>query len=504
MTTPFSNAGKGRKSKKRRAHDASLEQARNASGSRPNLTNGGRELLKTGVGLDWLTADGLVAHTGHAVDDWPVVILKELVDNGLDATDDASVAPEIHIAADAEGITVGDNGPGMTVEAIEAACDFSVRGSTKALVRAPDRGAQGHALKTLLGMSHACDPEFGRITIRSLGEEYTLACRADLVRQCPAVDRETTSAKAKVGTTIRIAWSTRNDDEGKPAWPFEDALLEPYGDWYFASCVRERFIQQVRAFSCFNPHAAFTLEWFGQRLLELPARDTAWRKWKAGNASSAWWYDVEALGRLAAGCVARDRDTGTDRTVAEFLTKFDGLAGSAKRRKVIECCGMARTKLSALVSDGKVHDDLVAKLLDAMKADTKPVSPKRLGTIGGVNIATALRDQFGVDANHVEYGSVTELDDGIPYVLESAFAFLGDDAPNRRQLLLGLNWSASIGNPFRQFGNSGRGLDGLLSDNHVARTDPVVLVLHAVHPALRFADRGKTSIVMQGGDSDDD
>src|SRR5690606_14364762 len=111
------------------------------------------------------------------------------------------------------------------------------------------------------------------------------------------------------------------------------------------------------------------------------------------------------------------RDTGTDRTIAEFLTKFDGLAGSAKRSKVIECCGMARMKLSALVNDGKVHDDLVAKLLDAMKAETKPVTPKRLGMIGGANIAESLRDQFGVDVGHVEYASVTDLDDGVPYIL---------------------------------------------------------------------------------------
>jgi hypothetical protein len=507
MTKPDSNLDKGRNSKKHGTHEASFEQARNASGSRPNLTNPAREFLKTGVGLDWLTADGLVAHTGHAVDDWPIVILKELVDNGLDGADDAGIPPEISIKADATGITVRDNGPGMNSEAIETACDFSVRGSTKALVRSPDRGAQGHAMKTLLGMSHICDPELGRIVITTRGQEHSLCCRADLVHQCPTVDRQTKCAKRTVGTTARIGWSRRNDNQGKAAWPFEEVPLE-YNDYWDADhCVRERFVQQVRSFSCFNPHARFVLDWFGQRLLDLPARDTAWRKWKADNASSVWWYDVESLGRLAAACVARDRDVDADRTVADFLTKFDGLAGSAKRREVIERCGMTRVKLSVLVDDGRVRDDLVTKLLAAMKSETKAVSPKRLGVIGKANIAGALHDQFGVDVDHVEYASVTDLDDGIPYVLESAFVFLGDDAPERRHLLLGVNWSASIGNPFRQFGNSGRGLDGLLSDNHVARTDPVVLVLHAVHPALQFADRGKTSIIMrdvQGGNADDD
>lgn len=502
MKSADRGAGSGKSSRRRQKVNlehprTQFEQAQTACFNRPVFTNPSRELLKTGVGLDWLTADGLVAHTGHSVDDWPVVIVKELVDNGLDAADDAGVAPEIRISAGPDGITVRDNGPGMSLEAIEAACDFAIRGSTKALVRSPDRGAQGHALKTLLGMSHICDRESGRIVITAHGQEHTLRCRADLVRQCPTVDRQTKTAKAEVGTTILINWSPRTDDEGRAAWPFEDVRLKGDEYWEAEYCVRDRFVQQVRSYSCFNPHAGFVLEWFGSRLLDLPARDTAWRKWRADNASSSWWYDVESLGRLAAACVARDRDLGADRTVADFLTKFDGLTGSAKRRKVIDRCGLARVKLSTLVVDGKVREDLVAKLLGAMKAETKPVSPTRLGTVGKANFAGALHDQFGINVDHVEYASVTDSDDGIPYVLESAFAYLGEDAPDRRHLLLGLNWSASIGNPFRQFGSSGRGLDGLLSDNHVARTDPVVLVLHAVHPALQFADRGKTSIIMR-------
>src|SRR5215831_8079216 len=39
----------------------------------------------------------VVAQTGHPVEDWPLVILKELVDNALDACEEAEIAPEINI-----------------------------------------------------------------------------------------------------------------------------------------------------------------------------------------------------------------------------------------------------------------------------------------------------------------------------------------------------------------------------------------------------------------------
>ena len=48
--------------------------------------------------LDFASEKELVAQTGHQREDWPLVILKELVDNALDAGEEAGIAPEISIA----------------------------------------------------------------------------------------------------------------------------------------------------------------------------------------------------------------------------------------------------------------------------------------------------------------------------------------------------------------------------------------------------------------------
>ena len=48
-----------------------------------------------------------------------------------------------------------DNGAGITPATVADLCDFNVLVSDKARYRGPTRGAQGNALKTLLGIPYA-------------------------------------------------------------------------------------------------------------------------------------------------------------------------------------------------------------------------------------------------------------------------------------------------------------------------------------------------------------
>ena len=98
--------------------------------------------------MDFFSEKELVTQTGHPVRRWPLVILKELIDNALDACEEADVTPVINIKADATGITVSDNGPGIPEDTLAGALDFSVRASSREMYIAPDRGAQGNALMT--------------------------------------------------------------------------------------------------------------------------------------------------------------------------------------------------------------------------------------------------------------------------------------------------------------------------------------------------------------------
>ena len=56
---------------------------------------------------EFVSESELVKQIGHPVADWPLVIVKELVDNALDEAEEAGVPPVIEIAVETRGsITV--------------------------------------------------------------------------------------------------------------------------------------------------------------------------------------------------------------------------------------------------------------------------------------------------------------------------------------------------------------------------------------------------------------
>lgn len=62
-----------------------------------------RTTFQTSRMLEFCSEKELVAQTGHNTNAWPLVVLKELVDNALDACEEAGTDPEITIAVDTDG-----------------------------------------------------------------------------------------------------------------------------------------------------------------------------------------------------------------------------------------------------------------------------------------------------------------------------------------------------------------------------------------------------------------
>ena len=90
-----------------------------------------RTTFRTSREMDFISERELVTQTGHGKHEWPLVIMKELCDNSLDACEEADIAPVIHIAADPTGIFVRDNGPGLPKATLQATLDFRVRVSNR-------------------------------------------------------------------------------------------------------------------------------------------------------------------------------------------------------------------------------------------------------------------------------------------------------------------------------------------------------------------------------------
>jgi DNA topoisomerase VI subunit B len=447
-----------------------------------------RTAFRTRRLLDFVSEKELTLQCGYGPQDWPLVVVKELLDNAVDACEEQSLAPEITVAIDEAGITVADNGTGIPPEVVDRLLDFSIRVSSREAYVAPDRGAQGNALKTIIAMPFVLDGEQGRVDIVGGGMRSEIAFCVDRIQQRPAAD---VSRSDKAGSLVRVHWpreASSEHEDGRHVFTSRDAAsLERAAD---------RLRELADDFTFLNPHLTLTVECFGEAT-RTEATDREWRKWMPSSPTSPHWYEPEHLERLIGAYITDDLQNGMNgsgHTVREFVSEFKGLTSTIKQKAVLAELGLSRTKLSTLIVERDFDHEKVARLLAAMKAQAGPVGPRMLGTIGRRHLAARF-EQLGIREGSFEYKKVATLgDDGLPQVTEVAFGALADEERYRR-LVTGVNWSAAWVNPFRRLGGYGQSLDTMLTEQRFERRRPIALLVHVAHPRVQYADRGKSTVV---------
>jgi DNA topoisomerase VI subunit B len=451
----------------------------------PKLT---RVAFKVSRLMEFCSQRELESQTGHALQEWPLVVGKEVMDNALDACEEVEVAPEITVTVDTGTVVIQDNADGIASEIIESILDYTIRVSSREAYVSPTRGAQGNALKTILAMGYVLDRKIGSeadaagvTIIETRGIEHRIEFRVDHINNQPKIIHTTAESPVTVGTKLTIKW------------PPTDPDLLQYMNNYFK--------QLIEGYVWFNPHLSLRGVWYGREFVNVTATDPNWEKWRPRNPTSPHWYDESRLQRYLAAHVARDRDLGQHRTVREFIAEFRGLSGTAVQRKILSEIGCSHQSLAQFFGAEQVNRSGIAKLLAAMKQHSKPVAPKLLGIIGRDH----LRERFlaaGGNAETFTYQCPKGMtDNGIPYVIEVAFglhqAGLSKDGGHvPRKIVTGANWSAAIHNPFRNFGSTGEGLEATLQKVRANASQPVICALHLASAHIQYADRGKSSIIL--------
>jgi hypothetical protein len=165
-----------------------------------------RETFRTSRGLEFCSQRELVAQIGHDVQDWPLVILKELVDNAIDIAEEIGIAPRVAIEVSTERgeIVITDNGPGIPTETVDDLQDYTVRVSSREAYVSPTRGAQGNALSTIIAMPFALDGSAGETLIEAGGVKHCIRFTADPIRQEPRVTCDRGPSSVRNGTRVTV------------------------------------------------------------------------------------------------------------------------------------------------------------------------------------------------------------------------------------------------------------------------------------------------------------
>lgn len=422
-----------------------------------------RTTFETSRELEYFSQKELRAQIGHSPELWPVAILRELIDNALDASELGGGLPEIDIVLDDDKIIVTDNGRGILPETLRKSLDYLVRVSDKAFYVSPTRGQLGNALKVIWAAPFVATGK-GFAEIEARGTLHRIEVTVDQIAQCPRVTHDVEPALVRIGTSVKL-W-----------WPDSTSRLLASALASFPSSPMAKTL--VENYAAFNPHAGFTLN--GDR---LDRTEAGWTKWRPDNPTSAHWYTEQTLRDLIAAYLAVERNGGQPKTVREFVSTFRGLSGTAKQKLVI--ANWSRSYLRDFVVAGDLDMGFVRNLLERMQTHSAAPKPQMLGVLGKAHM-TAWMVRSGVAADSIKYKRLMGVDH-LPYVLEIAFGVNKND-DSRRRIVTGLNWSPVIGDAPDET------LRQAIAAARLDPYDPVTLLVHMARPRFEFADRGKTRI----------
>jgi hypothetical protein len=456
--------------------------------------------------MEFCTEKELVAQTGHESYEWPRVIIKELADNGIDACEEAEVAPVIKVtittgkSGKPTRIVIEDNGPGIPAETITGIIDYDIRVSSREAYISPTRGRQGNALKTILPMAYVLGGKVrGETWIEARGIKHRILFTVNQIKQEPIVNDLQSRSRIRTGTRVTVFWPSKIEADDDYAWRDNDPT----------EIDHDAISELLREFIWVNPHLTLRFTVDGKTVFRHDATNPNWSKYRACDATSAHWYSLEQFERYAGALIARDlefrkRHSASTRekiTVREFAAQFRGMKSTERQKLVLRELGASHMSLHRFFgSETRVNHQRMKKLLGCLQKHTRPVRPELLGVIGEEHFRQ-LMPGVGGEPKAFKYSAFPDHNsDGLPEMVEIATCpfkqWIAGKKEQERVLITGVNFSATLENPFDTFRDL-EGMDEILTNLHAGTDAPVIVCVHYTCPHIEYLDRGKSRIGLE-------
>lgn len=453
----------------------------------------GRRMLERKRSLDYVTLQGLTVQTGCDPEDLDIFVLKELVDNALDACEENNPTIEVTFETDKfVTLTVKDSGKGLTEADVKRIVDFDRSYSTKFHYKYPMRGALGNALKCVLGIPYALSSECSislptePIRVHSKGKAFGVHLNLQELEEQLYSQISSRDTKSESGTRVSIMLP----------------LLEK--TWGH----RKAYSDLVRSYVLFNPEANFKLTVRHPKLdkpfIEThPSRDKRHKRFTG--ASSIQWYTLTQFKQLVQAYIRSILKGEKDLTLRLFIKQFRGLSSDKKAASILAEIQSENKEIKHL-SDLAGQDKAVSQLYECMKKRSISLSSNVLGEIGKKQLHDRISQIYGIPLTF-KYKKIDKLcREGsvyIPYVLEVAVAVIGEYKAGLR-IHAGINHSPCLSNPFEGYHiawmdkkenwQEASITRGLLEKYGIDSEQPVIVVVHLICPNIEYQSYGKRKI----------
>src|SRR6185312_2378824 len=451
--------------------------------------------------FDYVRLEGLCLATGRPAHEWDIYIIKELLDNALDADDSlwrltgkpAAIEIEIEYVRFPEQrssqfyVQVA-NQSHFPVDQIRDIFDPRRYTSKKAFEKGLTRGALGNALKTVLGIPYALRdrgvgdwrPDGRPMIIHVGATQYLPGFIVDSIT--PTIDIEC--------------------DE-KPAEHVEGTIIKVGMDHFHQELPRtlEEIHKLAERYSLCNTQAqvTWTVEMDQQKWKAEFSPDETWAN-KFLDTAPVQWYSRSAFKDLLSA-LYRERCVENEAyklPVALVYQEFQPVGDN--HDVALKVSSLVKSLNVSELGPQELQDNTVVRLHRLLCAQSPEFKSVNLGSIGKTHLATTLNKLLPI-ADEVVYQ--TRTDDGIdpatPFVIEGALAEMHTGA---RQVLTSTNFTPSYEDLFQSAelrprikpDEKVKGIRELLDAYDLSEDVPVVLFLHLICPSLERYEFSKTEI----------
>jgi hypothetical protein len=447
--------------------------------------------------FDFVRMDGLRRMTGRPAHEWDFYIIKELIDNALDADEeiwrkDVEQYPKLKIrveyAANQLFVEVSNRSifPASLIPQIFVTQQYTSR---KAFIKSMTRGALGNALKTLLGIPYVLrnrvandwSPDQKPLVIICAGKEYLPIYRIDMIEQNITFEFSEQPHKQTDGTTIKISLEYFEQEK-----PRTFTGIRQFAEQYHLS----------------NPSVEFHWD------IEIGEKDWSMNyaanpNWvsKFRGVAPVQWYSLTAFQDLL-GALYREKGNHEEKgelsieLIGSYFANFSNDSGNRSNliAKLLEQFGQSTIHLGAF-------EGIDAKKLYRLMCNLSPVFDSlQLGRIGKEHVRRTLAEITLPDVEmFYDIAQDTGEDSSVPFVIETAIVPLSEGS---REIWTAINFAPTYDDPFMrrrltaliQPDKTVIGLRELLDVYGIDEETPAVVFFHLICPSVESGEFSKTEI----------